>query len=486
MRNVVPLAIAGLTVVAGPVFSQDRSISSRGTGSISLPQTAATPLYNVRFNQSGQRVVLVLVGKQTVAPYTIEAQITGSTSANDLPVQVTSGFRDMQTRGSGRIVLAGNSLASIDLRGTVKQGAFSIDFRGEGADAGGGGGGGGGGPGFETGARPLNESSTGTGTLDVAGRRYDLREMRIRLYDDGRAEIRFDGERNVEGRGTWRRGLNGRADIAFNQWNGQRTTGTGLVSFNGRAIQRINVTVPAQNSRADFYPGQSGGGDGDDNTGARPINLSTRGRGTYELSGRRYEVDEMRIRLRDDGRAELRFDGERGAGGSGTWRRGFNGRADIDLIEWEGRRTGGNASVLFRRNEIERVTVTVPAQSSRVEFFPGQAGGGRNEAQPVNTSIRGTGLLRDRGRTYQLNGVSIRLRDNGEAEIRVHGQREAEGRGRWDPDGAIANISITEWDGRKANGRGSITFVRNLPAQVNLSVQGRSITFNTTPQIQPR
>ena len=39
---------------------------------------------------------------------------------------------------------------------------------------------------------------------------------------------------------------------------------------------------------------------------------------------------------------------ERGVSGQGTWRRGYNGRADIQLIEWDGRRTVGNASVTFR------------------------------------------------------------------------------------------------------------------------------------------
>ena len=484
MRNVTLLCVAGLALGTAPALAQSRSISSRGTGSLTVPQTAAIPLYDVKFNQSGRIVTLVFVGKNPALPYTLEGQITGSTSSSDLPVQITGGLRDSETRGSGRIVLAGNALATIDLRGTGKQGAFSLQFRGGGTDTGGGGGG----PDFDTGARPLNESSIGNGTLDLSGRRYNLRDMRIRLYDDGRAELRFDGDRSVEGRGTWRRGLNGRADLALNQWNGQRTSATGLVTFSGRTIQRINVNVPSQNSRVDFSPGQSGGGDWDGGTGARPINMSTRGTGTYEVSGRRYDLQDMRIRLRDDGRAELRFDGERSVSGQGTWRRGFGGRADIDLIEWDGRRYGGNASVTFRGNDIERVGVNVPNQNSRVEFHPGQVGGGGggDAAQPVYTSFRGSGTLRERGRNYQLYEASVRLRDDGDADVSFNGQRDARGRGRWNPSGSVAIITITEWDGRRANGRGSIRFSRNQPNQIDLSVQGVQITFSATPQIQPR
>jgi hypothetical protein len=70
--------------------------------------------------------------------------------------------------------------------------------------------------------------------------------------------------------------------------------------------------------------------------------------------------------------------------------------------------------------------------------------------------------------------------------VSFDGQIRTGGRGRWNANGAVANISITEWDGRKANGSGRVAFSGNLPNRVNLSVQGRSITFSSTPQIQPR
>ncbi|HEX2450165.1 MAG TPA: hypothetical protein VHJ69_03445 [Gemmatimonadales bacterium] len=118
---------------------------------------------------------------------------------------------------------------------------------------------------------------------------------------------------------------------------------------------------------------------------------------------------------------------------------------------------------------------------------------GKNPALPITlegrvtgTCFRGSGTLRDRGRTYRLYDATVRLRNNGEAEVSFDGQIRTGGRGRWNANGAVANISITEWDGRKANGSGSVTFSGSLPSRVNLSVQGRSITFSSTPQIQPR
>ncbi len=199
----------------------------------------------------------------------------------------------------------------------------------------------------------------------------------------------------------------------------------------------------------------------------------------------------MRIRLYDDGRAELSFSGERSVSGRGTWRRGFGGRADIALSEWNGRRTSGNAAVTFRGNAIARIGVSVPSQNSRVEFFPGRydtgGGGGNTGARPINTSFVGTGSYREGGRLYQLNEATVRLRDNGEADLRFNGQRQTGGRGRWTPNGTYANITIQEWDGRRTSGNGSVAFAGNQPDQVNVTLQGgRSIRFRSTPQIQPR
>jgi hypothetical protein len=374
MRSAITLGLAALSFVVTPATAQNRTLSGRGTGSLALPNTGAIPLYQVTFKQAGGNLTLVFVGKNSAMPFTLVGRVTGNSFGSDLPVEVTGGLRDNETRGSGRIVLSGGSLARADIQGTGKQGRFSLDFSGEVSDGDGGGG------------------------------------------------------------------------------------------------------------------GNAGG------TGAQPINMSTVGSGTYELSGRRARLNEMRIRLRDDGRAELRFDGDRGdVEGKGTWRRGYGGRADIVITEWDGRRTNGTASVTYRGREIERVGVNVPPLNARAEFHPGRNdpgdnwGGGGNTARPVNTSFVGTGTFRERGRTYQLDEVSIRLRDNGEAELRFNGERQTAGRGRWTPNGSSAALTIEEWDGRSTKGSGSVVFADNQPHQVNLTLQrSRSITFRSMPRIQPR
>jgi hypothetical protein len=489
MRTAITLGVAALALLATPVSGQNRTISGRGTGSLTVANTSNIPLYLVNFKQSGRTLTLVFMGKNAVQPFTLEGTITGNASGSVLPVEITGGLREGPTRGSGRIVLSGNSLASVTLNGTAKEGPFRIEFRGE--DGGGGDWAGGG----NTGAQPINVSSIGSGTYQLGSRRADLSDMRVRLRDDGRAELSFDGQQSVRGQGTWRRGSGGRADIALDEWNGRRTSGTAAVSFSGNAIERVDVYVPSQNARVEFFPGRTDSGDwGGGNTGAGPINMSTLGSGTYELSGRRTSLNEMRIRLHDDGRAELRFDGDRGdVEAKGTWRRGNDGRAEINITEWNGRRTSGSAAVTYQGRQIERVAANVPAQNARVEFYPrrtdggGDWGGDNNSARPVNTSFVGTGSFRDRNRTYQLDEVSIRLRDGGEAELRFNGERQTSGRGRWTPNGSYATLTIQEWDGRKAKGSGTVTFAGNQPQQVNVTLQGaRSVTFRSTPQIQPR
>jgi hypothetical protein len=376
MRLVLTLGVAALSAVPAPALAQNRTVSARGSGSLSVPNAGAIPLYEADFKQSGRTLTLVFVGKNAALPFTLEGRITGNTSGSDLPIEITGGLRDAETRGSGRVVLSGGGLATVDLKGTGKEGPFTLEFRGEGGSVGGGAG------------------------------------------------------------GNWDAG------------------GT---------------------------------------TGARPINQSTTGSGSYELSGRRSNLNEMRIRLRDDGRAELRFDGDRGdLEGNGTWRRGSNGRAEISLIEWDGRRTSGTATVTYRGREIERVGVSVPARNVRIEFYPGRSGDddwdeNNNNARPVNTSFVGTGTFRERGRTYQLEEVSIRLRSNGEAELRFDGERQTRGRGRWTPNGSYAALTIQEWDGRSTQGTGNVAFTGNRPQQVSVTLQGgRSIAFRARPQMQPR
>jgi hypothetical protein len=371
MRLAITLGLAGLSLLAAPALAQNRTISSRGSGSLHLPNTPAIPLYQVTFDQSGRTLTLAFMGKGRAVPWTFKGRITGNPSGSDLAVEVTGGLNDIATRGSGRIVLSGSRLASLDLRGTARQGPFEIDFRGEGSGGDWAGGG-------ETGARPINESATGSGTYEMSGRRANLNEMRIRLHGDGRAELSFDGDRgDVEGKGTWRRGSNGRAEINLTEWNGRRTSGTGAVTYRGRAIERISLNIPVQNARVEFYPARAESGD--------------------------------------------------------NW------------------------------------------------------GGNNNSARPVNTSFVGTGAFRERGRTYQLDEARVRLRDDGEAELRFNGERQTGGRGRWTPGGNYATLTIQEWDGRSTSGSGNVAFAGNQPQQVTLTLQGgRSITFRSAPQIQPR
>jgi hypothetical protein len=377
MRTVLTLGLAGLSFVATPMLAQSRAFSGRGTGSITLPSASAVPLYHFNFKQADRTVTLVFAGKNPAVPYTFEGRITSSSSSSDLRIELTGGLRDRNTRGTGRIRLSGLQLEAVDLDGSLPQGRFRLDFRGEEAGA-------------DT--RPGN------------------------VNDDA--------------------------------WD-----------------------------------------NADDNLGARPLNLSVRGTGTYELSGRRTTLSEMRIRLRDNGEAELRFSGDRtDLDARGRWSRGFDGRAMIELTEWDGRRASGTAAVTYRGREIERVRVDVTDRNARVEFSPSRTRDeGGSGPRPINTSFTGSGTLRERGRNYQLDEVAIRLRDNGEAELRFRGDRSASGRGRWSRSGNSAALTIDEWDGRSTNGSGRIQFVGSQPRQVTVSLQGgRSVTFQSTLQAQPR
>ena len=222
MRTAITLGVAGLAFLATPAPAQNRTVSGRGTGSLTV-SNSNVPLYLVNFKQSGRTLTLVFMGKNVVQPFTLEGTITGNASGNVLPVEITGGLREGPTRGSGRVVLSGNSLASVTLNGTAKEGPFRIEFRGE--DGGGGDWAGGG----NTGAKPINVSSIGTGTYQLGSRRADLSDMRVRLHDDGRAELSFDGQQSVRGQGKWRRGSGGRADIELDDSASRprRTPGSG-------------------------------------------------------------------------------------------------------------------------------------------------------------------------------------------------------------------------------------------------------------------
>lgn len=363
-------AVVAALCAARPVDAQNRSIDTEGSGSLSLPSSGFVRLGRGTLQQSGEAVTLTFYGTNVALPLIFEGRArTGS--SGELSIEITGGLREAETRGSGTVAFTGSELGRVNLRGTTKGGAFAVAFEG----SGGGGVGGGG------------------------------------------------------------------EDVGFN-------------------------------------PG---------GTGARPINTSMRGNGTYRLSGRQYGIREASVRLWNDGRAELRFTGDRNARGEGTWRSGYGGRADIQIHTWDGRRTSGNATVSFQGNNVERIGASIPNQNANVDFQRGGGGGAPGGVGPINTSFIGTGQYTERGRTYQLQDASVRLRDNGDAELRFTGQRGTRGRGRWTSRGTYASITIHEWDGRSANGSATVGFAGNMPNQVSVTVDGyRSVTFRSTPPAQPR
>lgn len=481
MRFAIALGVAGLAILSADLPAQDRTLSGRGRGSLQLPNGSSIELYQLNFSQSGRAVTFAFLGRNTAIPYTLEGQVTGNTAITTLTVEITGGLRDRATRGTARVVFSGADIGSVSADGTVRPGAFRLRFRSEGAD-----GGGGDWEDAAVGARPLNESAKGSGSLEVAGRRYSVDGVRVRLTDDSRAELDFSGERSVSARGTWSHGTGGRADIAIDQLGSQRTTGTATITFQGRSIDRVTANLPRQAMRIVFERGTAGGGVG---SGAQPIDMSTRGRGTYELQGRRYGLTAMRIQLRSDNTAELRFDGTRDAEVKGSWRRRADGRAEIDVRELNGRRVSGSALVSYSGRNVTRVEVDADAQNARIDFVPAGSTGQPGEgARPVNVSLAGTGTFRERGRNWELRDAFVRLRDNGDAEVRFSGERQTGGRGRWTATGNYATLTIEEWDGRSTRGSGSIAFENGQPQQVTVTLQteGRSISFRSTSQVQPR
>src|SRR5687768_12263143 len=104
MRPALTLGLAALSAIAAPALAQNRAVSGRGTGSLSVPNAGAIPLYQADFKQSGRTLTLVFVGKNAGLPFTLEGRITGNASGSDLPIEITGGLRDAETRGSGRIV----------------------------------------------------------------------------------------------------------------------------------------------------------------------------------------------------------------------------------------------------------------------------------------------------------------------------------------------------------------------------------------------
>jgi hypothetical protein len=481
MRFAIALGVAGLALVSPALSAQDRTLSGRGSGSLQLPDGRSIELYQLNFSQSGQAVTFAFLGRNTALPYTLEGQVTGNTAITTLTVELTGGLRDRATRGTARVVFSGADIGSVSADGTMRQGAFRLRFRGESA----------GGGTIDSddpvaGGRPFSESASGNGSLEVAGRPYSLNRVRVRLGEDSRAELDFSGERTVTASGTWSRGAAGRVDVSIDRLGSQRTTGTATITFRDRSISRVTANLPRQAMRIEFAAGSAGGPTG---SGAEPIDLSMRGQGTYEFQGRRYGLAEMRIRLRSDNTAELRFDGSREAEVKGSWRRRSDGQAEIDVQELNRRRASGRALVSYSGRNVSRVEVNADAQNTRIEFVPegsmAQPAGG---IRPVNVFLAGTGTFRERGRTWELEDASVRLRDNGEAELRFSGERQTGGRGRWTSNGNYATLVVEEWDSRPTRGSGSIAFENGRPQQVTVTLQteARSISFRFTSQAQPR
>ncbi len=430
----------------------------RGTGRLNWDrgQDEALTRAVVRLAQGGAANIR-LVGKQT---HTLVGRWRRN-DADTITVDLTEGFGNAGTDGSGTIQLTGGKNVDwLALNGTSKGERFRVSFDAD-ADA------------TPTPDRlDLNVTRGGEGSLDYDERRDDtLTRGTVQLRPNHEAILRFTGGRQeYEFRGRWTRRQDRSVNIRVDQGLGSaETTGTGVVMLNAQnnTFQRVNLSgnSPAGRYRVAFDPHGTGGGGG-----AIGQDTNLNGRGTLS---RPLQQDERLTRasvvLRNNRDAVIRFTGARDYEVQGKWsqRNDDRIRVEVERIN-EVDASGGGYVYLTRGNRVDRVALEGLWRGLRYAFnFDAEGGSGGVDGdvteEAAEVTRQGSGRIRVGDREpVNLSKVHVELNRNGSAVVRFHAANDTfTYRGRWSgKTRERVTVDVQEFEDDPADGTLRLTFIQ--------------------------
>ncbi len=383
----------------------------------------------------------------------------GSPSSGSVGFRLDSGF-ELPADGSGRLYFLRDAIDRVDFRGTNRNGDFEFTFAG---------------PGGSPGASPiLDIAHTGDGDLDLGEDADRLDRVRVRLTDDGLAELRLRGARRYTVTGRWSGTLaSGSVRLELTAWGSDAAEITGTINTPPRSgWDRVTLdgTTKGRAVRVRFSgvgePLDSSDGDDDGDPHARrpvdALDQTMRGNGTLSLDrGRGADLRTVRVDLRRGGRAEISLDGSAPPVLlRGKWSQRDNApRIDLSITDGPGPSgLGGRGTLTIpdgRSWESLELAGGTRAGRWTVAFHatgPGHLATDSIDLRPDSEPIRefsataiGDGALTWPGvpEPTTVNRVRLVLSADQEAVMEVEGARPAHFTGRWATTSQPNQLALT-------------------------------------------
>lgn len=417
---------------------------------------------------------------------------TGDPAGGSVGIRLDEAF-DRAAEATGRLYFDRNQVERARFSGSNRDGRFEFGFEGRSS--------GGGGP---TAEGEVATTRNGEGSVRVDTVSYDVNRARVRLYKNGRAQLRLWGAQLVTIDGRWTGNLDASSvRISVPDWEGEDADLRGTVSLS-RRNGWDRVTLEGPTAWGPFKLGFEGRSAAleYDNSGPLVTTLekTMRGTGTLAVTGRPTEdISLVRIHLKRNWQAVIQVQGVRErAAFQGSWlQRGEEPKLTLAAATSTlGRETTGTGTLEMQGEERWR-TLTLSGTSAagdwrltfratdgvKLLFDPGDAG-----APALVTELAseqpGTGTVQlpiPNTPPRAVRRVRVTLLPNQDAAIAIlEGDTTGTLTGRWSPGDRPGRVSVALTGGtlKGWRGNGRVEFSDAL-ALTRVSLEGRILSLRS-------
>lgn len=308
----------------------------------------------------------------------------------------------------------------------------------------------------------INSERSGGGRLQVGNDVEKLNRAVIALHSNGDGEVRVISGIPFSFTGRWSSTSGDYIDFVIeNGFGNAGARGRGRIYINDRnQLERLELEGNSQGKRFNISFDTQREERPERNRDAgrlREINTVGFGNGSLKTGSRNFQpIERVAIILKRDGSAELRMF-HRGSSTvlTGEWSESTPDTIDLNINSGLGDRTRGTGKLFLKGSDFDRLQLSgsTGRDNFTVNFISQQ-----NKLREINTTARGGGNLRiGRNNDERISGISVILRRNGEAELRILSRDPITLKGRWsDAPNNTVDLTFDGSDSYGMRGRGRI------------------------------
>ncbi len=417
---------------------------------------------------------------------------SGDPVAGSVGLRLDEAF-DRAADGTGRLYLDRTAVERLRFSGSNRDGRFDFTFEGRtsGRDDG---------PAAEAGEVATTRNGEGTITTDTTV--VQVTRARVRLYKNGRAQLRMWGTELYTVDGRWTGSLDAASvRLSVPEWEDDEADLRGTVALSRRnGWDRVVLEGPTDRGPVKIeFTGRSVALEYDDSgplvTG---VEKTMRGTGTLMVNGvARDQAVLVRAHLKRNWEAVVQVQGEKERFAfAGTWlQRGQEPKLSLDLTSGSlGRGTAGTGSLEMSSEERWR-TLTLSGRQgtgswaltfratdgARLLFDPGDEGTPALVAE-LSTEKAGTGTLALPNQAPRaVRKLRVALKPGQDAEVTiVEGDTTATLTGRWQPGERPGRVELALTGGTLKGFRGTGKLdLDDALGLARLTIEGRVVTLRT-------